>query len=63
MATPVSGLSTPFHRVIRVHTQVVDVDRGVRLDWCATLVDRATGVVMALGLLDAGAILRGAKVG
>jgi hypothetical protein len=59
----VSGLSTPFRRVIRVHTRVGDMDRGVLLDRCAALVDRATCVVMALGLPDAGAILHEAKVG
>jgi hypothetical protein len=63
VATPVPGLSTPFHQVIRVHTQVDDVDRGVQHDRGATLIGRAIGAVMALGLPDTGAILRGAEVG
>jgi hypothetical protein len=62
-ATLVPGLSIPFHRVIRVHTHVDDVDRGVRRDRGATLIGRATGAIMALGLPDMGAILRGAEVG
>jgi hypothetical protein len=57
------GATCFFSRVIRVHTQVGDVDRGVCHDRSATLVGQATGAVMAIGLLVAGVILRGAKVG
>jgi hypothetical protein len=62
-ATLVLGLSIPFHQVIRVHTHMDDMDRGVHRDRGATLIGRATCVVMALGLPDTGAILRGAEVG
>jgi hypothetical protein len=48
----VSGLSTPFRRVIRVHTRVGEVDRGVDRDRGTTLVSRATCVVMVLGPPD-----------
>jgi hypothetical protein len=58
----VPGLSTPFHRVIRVHTRVGDMDRGVRRDKGVASVGRATGVAMVLGLPNAGAILRRAEV-
>jgi hypothetical protein len=37
-ASLVTRLSTPFCRVIRVHTRVGDVDRGVRRDMGAALV-------------------------
>jgi hypothetical protein len=61
--TPVPGLPASFRRVIRVHTWVGDVDRGVHRDRGAALVGRATCVVMALGPPDAGTILRGAEAG
>ena len=63
VATPVSRPSASFHRVIRVHTRVGDVDRGDRRDKGVALVARATCVVMALGSPDVGAILHGAEVG
>jgi hypothetical protein len=62
-AMSVLGLSTLFCPLIRVHTRVGDMGRGVRHDKGATSVSRATCVVMALGSPYADAILRGAKVG
>jgi hypothetical protein len=53
VGTPVPGLSTPFRRVIWVHTRVGDEDKGVRRDKGAASVGLATCVVMVLGPPDA----------
>lgn len=52
-----------FSLVIRVHTRVGDVDKGVRHDRGAALVGRATSASMVLGPPDIGAIMRGAEAG
>jgi hypothetical protein len=61
-ATLGPGLSTPFRRVIRIHTRVGGVDRGVRRDRGVALADRATCIVLALSPSDVGPILCGVEV-
>jgi hypothetical protein len=62
-ATPVTRLLASFCRVIRVHTRVGDVDKGVRRDRGAASVGRPTGAAMAPGPTDGGTILCGAEAG
>jgi hypothetical protein len=52
-----------FSLVIRVHTRVGDIEKGVRRDRGAASVGRATSASMVLGPPDVVAILRGAEAG
>jgi hypothetical protein len=51
-----------FRRVIRVHTQEGDVDKGVHRDRGAALVGQATSVVMPLSPPDKDTNLRKVEV-